>query len=201
LVQSLVSAQSEWMIRVKRIRPGERISIRLTDRERRMILGHTFIGGDLERRIHVAVTDGPAVVIALALDELEDLLGYVAAEANHSKDPSVAKHLSRLHERLSRIAESHADADEPLSVGAAAGPPPPRYTSKQGQYLSFIYYYTKIHRVPPAESDLQAYFHVSAPAVHQMVLTLEGRGFLQRVPGKPRSLQLLLSRDDLPVLE
>jgi repressor LexA len=189
------------MIRVKRVQRGERISIRLTDRERKLILHHTLIGGDLERRIRVAAADGPAVVVALDLDDLEELLGYVAAEANHSKDPSVAKHLSRVHERLSRIAETHADADEPLSAAAAEGPPPPRYTSKQGQYLAFIYYYTKIHHVPPAESDLQGYFNVSAPAVHQMVLTLEARGFLERVPGKPRSLHLLLSRDDLPDLE
>jgi hypothetical protein len=25
------------------------------------------------------------------------------------------------------------------------------HTAKQGQYLAFIYYYTKIHRCPPAE--------------------------------------------------
>jgi DNA-binding MarR family transcriptional regulator len=189
------------MIRVKRVQPGERISIRLTDRERKLILDHTFIGGDLERRIRLAAADGPAVVIALDLDDLEELLGHVAAEANHSKDPSVAKHLRRIHERLSRIGETHADADEPLSAGAAEGPRPPQYSSKQGQYLSFIYYYGKIHRIPPAESDLQGYFNVSAPAVHQMVLTLEACGFLERVPGKPRSIRLLLSRHDLPDLE
>src|SRR5947208_9029220 len=188
------------MIRRKRVQPGERIPIRLTDHERKLILDHTFIGGDLERRIRVATADGPAVVIALDLDDLEDLLEHVAAEANHSKDRSVAKHLSRLHERLSRIGEIHADADEPLSA-AAEGPSPPRYTSKQGQYLSFIYYYTKIHRVPPAESDLQHYFNVSAPAVHQMILTLEARGFLERVSGESRSIRLLLCRDDLPDLE
>jgi DNA-binding MarR family transcriptional regulator len=189
------------MIRVKRVQPGECISIRLTDRERELILDHTFIGGDLERRIRVAAAHGSAVVIALDLDDLEELLGHVAAEANHSKDPSVAKHLSRVHERLSRIGETHADADEPLSAAAAEGPLPPRYTWKQGQYLSFMYYYSKIHRIPPAESDLQRYFNVSAPAVHQMVLTLEARGFLERVPGKPRSIHLLLSRHDLPDLE
>jgi len=186
---------------VKRVQPGERIPIRLTDRERKLTLDHTFIGGDLERRIRVAAADGPAVVIALDLDDLEELLGHVAAEANHSKDPSVAKHLSRVHERLSRIEETHADPDEPLFAAAAEGPSPPRYTSKQGQYLSFIYYYTKIHRVPPAESDLKRYFNVSAPAVHQMILTLEVRGFLERVSGEPRSIRLLVSRDDLPDLE
>ena len=33
------------------------------------------------------------------------------------------------------------------------------FTAKQGQYLAFIYSYTKIHR--QAESDLQRYFRVS----------------------------------------
>ncbi len=189
------------MSRVKRVQPGERIPIRLTDSERKLILEHTFIGGDLERRIRVDVADGPAVVVALDLDDLEELLGFVAAEANHSKDPNVAKQLSRIHERLSRIGEAHADADEPLDTVVAEGPSASRYTLKQGQYLSFIYYYTKIHRVPPAESDLQRYFNVSAPAVHQMILTLEARGFLERVAGEARSIRVLLSGDDLPELE
>jgi hypothetical protein len=34
-------------------------------------------------------------------------------------------------------------------------------TETQARYLSFIYYYTKVHRVPPAESDMQMYFQVS----------------------------------------
>jgi len=186
---------------VKRVQRGERIPIRLTGREREMILTHTFIGGDVERRIRVAATDGSAVVIALDLDDLDELLGHVAAEANHSKNPSVARSLSRIHERLARIEETYADVDEPLSAAAAETPSRPRYTSKQGQYLSFIYYYTKIHRIPPAESDLRGYFKVSAPAVHQMISTLEARGFLERVSGQPRSIRLLLTRDELPDLE
>jgi hypothetical protein len=31
----------------------------------------------------------------------------------------------------------------------------PPYTYKQGQYLAFIYYYTKLNDRPPAERDLQ----------------------------------------------
>ena len=186
---------------MKRVQPGERIPIGLTDRERKAILAETFVGGDIERRVRVAATDGPSVVIALDLDDLDELLGHVAAGANHSKNPSVARNLSRTYERPSRIAETHADADEPLSAAATEGPSQPRYTSKQGQYLSFIYYYAKIHRVPPAESDLRGYFKVSAPAVHQMILTLEARGFLECVPGRPRGIRLLLSRDELPELE
>jgi len=49
------------------------------------------------------------------------------------------------------------------------------YTDRQGQYLAFIYYYTKLNGVAPAESDMQRYFRVTPPAVHQMVLTLNKR--------------------------
>jgi len=74
------------------------------------------------------------------------------------------------------------------------------YTEKQGQYLAFIYYYTKIHGRSPSEADLQGYFRVSPPAVHQMVLSLETRGFVERTPGQGRSLKLRLSREQLPDL-
>jgi repressor LexA len=74
------------------------------------------------------------------------------------------------------------------------------YTQSQGQYLAFIYYYTKIHRVPPAEADMQRYFNVSPPSIHNMVVTLERRGFIRRTPGASRSIQLLLARDQLPDL-
>ena len=42
----------------------------------------------------------------------------------------------------------------------------PDYTPTQGQYLAFIYYYTKIHRIAPAEADIQRYFQTSPPAIH-----------------------------------
>ena len=38
-----------------------------------------------------------------------------------------------------------------------------RFTDKQGQYLAFIFYYTKIHGCAPAEADMQQYFKVSPP--------------------------------------
>jgi repressor LexA len=75
------------------------------------------------------------------------------------------------------------------------------YTPRQGQFLAFIYYYTKIHGQPPAEADIQRYFKVSPPSVHQMILTLEKNHLIERVPGKARSIRLLLSREELPDLE
>ena len=75
------------------------------------------------------------------------------------------------------------------------------YTRRQGQFLAFIYYYTKLNGRPPAEADMERYFGISPPAVHQMVVTLEKRGFIERVPGQARSIRLLLPRENLPDVE
>jgi Mn-dependent DtxR family transcriptional regulator len=75
------------------------------------------------------------------------------------------------------------------------------YTEKQGRYLAFIYYYTKVNGRPPAEADMQRHFRVTPPSVHQMVLTLEVNGFIERTPGLGRSIRLLIPREELPDLE
>jgi len=76
----------------------------------------------------------------------------------------------------------------------------PAYTDKQGQYLAFIHGYTLINGRPPAQADMQRFFQVSPPTVHQMVLTLEERGLVAREPGKSRSVHVLLPPDQLPPL-
>jgi Mn-dependent DtxR family transcriptional regulator len=78
---------------------------------------------------------------------------------------------------------------------------PGDYTPRQGQFLAFIYYYTKVNGRPPAEADMQWYFRVTPPSVHQMVVKLEQRGYIARVPGQGRSIRLLLPREKLPDLE
>ena len=75
-----------------------------------------------------------------------------------------------------------------------------RFTEKQGQYLAFIFYYTKLNGRSPAEADMQRYFRVTPPSVHQMVLTLELKGFIERTPGQGRSIRLRIPREELPDL-
>jgi len=76
-----------------------------------------------------------------------------------------------------------------------------KFAHLQGQYLSFIYAYTKIHGRAPAEANMQAYFEVTVPAIHQMVLKLEKRGLISRIPGQARSIRLLIPPTELPLLE
>jgi DNA-binding MarR family transcriptional regulator len=72
------------------------------------------------------------------------------------------------------------------------------FTEKQGQYLAFIYAYSRMFRRPPAEADMQRHFRVSPPSVHQMVLTIERAGFIRRQPGVARSIELLVAPENLP---
>jgi DNA-binding MarR family transcriptional regulator len=85
--------------------------------------------------------------------------------------------------------------------GAARRPSGHRFTEKQGQYLAFIYAYTHMFRRPPAETDLQRHFRVSPPSVHQMIVTLERNGLIQRQSAVPRSIELLVAPEDLPILK
>jgi Mn-dependent DtxR family transcriptional regulator len=78
--------------------------------------------------------------------------------------------------------------------------PAKTFTPKQGQYLAFVHLYMRLHRRPPAETDMQQYFSVSPPSVHQMVLTLERRGFIRRQPRTARSIELLVDPKLLPEL-
>lgn len=79
-------------------------------------------------------------------------------------------------------------------------PSPPPFTERQGQYLAFIYAYTRVCGRPPAERDLERHFRVSAPSVHQMILTLERLGLIRRTPGRARSIELLVAPETLPIL-
>src|SRR5713226_9606633 len=75
-----------------------------------------------------------------------------------------------------RVFESFGEDAFEVSIDPAPKFEPsiaPSFTAKQGQYLAFIYNYTKIHRRAPAESDLERYFQVSPPAIHDMIKTLE----------------------------
>lgn len=79
-------------------------------------------------------------------------------------------------------------------------PAPPGYTARQGQYLAFIHAYRRLHGRAPAEADIQHFFRVSPPSVHQMILKLEQAGLITRQPGVARSITLAVDHKALPEL-
>jgi len=77
---------------------------------------------------------------------------------------------------------------------------PARWTDRQGQFLAFIYAYTTIHRQAPAERDIERFFRITPPSVHNMLNILEQHRFIHRQPGMARSIQLLVPCEQLPIL-
>jgi repressor LexA len=75
-----------------------------------------------------------------------------------------------------------------------------KYTQIQGQYLAFIYNYTVMFGKAPSENDLRAFFGTAPPTVHRMILKLEELGFISRIPGQSRSINLLVDPDYTPRL-
>jgi Mn-dependent DtxR family transcriptional regulator len=76
-----------------------------------------------------------------------------------------------------------------------------QFTKLQGQYLAFIVAYTKMNRRAPAEADFRRYFAVTPPSVHKMIVTLERRGLIKRIPSRSRSIEVLVPASEVPPLD
>ena len=69
-----------------------------------------------------------------------------------------------------------------------------------GDTRTFIHAYTKVSGRPPVQADMQRFFAVTTPTVHQMALNLERRGLLRRTSGHARSLEVLVAPEEFPIL-
>ncbi|HUM04321.1 MAG TPA: hypothetical protein VLT90_02600 [Terriglobales bacterium] len=99
------------MIR-KHVRAGEKVLLKLSHRERELILEHTFADDELTASLRIAPASNKASVYSFTLDDLEELSGYVGAEANHAKDKKLQRELDRLFERMQAVLESYTDEED-----------------------------------------------------------------------------------------
>lgn len=94
------------------VRPGEKVPLKLSTRERVLILEHTLADDELTAALRSMPASSKASVYSFTLGDLEELMGCVAAEANHAKDKKLQKELDRLFERMEEVLESYTDADD-----------------------------------------------------------------------------------------
>ncbi len=100
----------------KPVRPGARVPLRLNRRERELILEHTFADDELTVPLRVMPASNKASVYSFTLDDLEELMGYVAVEANHAKDKKLQKELDQLFARMETVLQSYTDGDDGSTV-------------------------------------------------------------------------------------
>ena len=84
---------------------------------------------------------------------------------------------------------------------AAALPGGP--TRQQGQFLAFIHEYIMRNQggTAPSHADLQRFFNLTAPSVNSMLIRLEQRGFIRRIPRTARAIEITIRPEYLPSLE
>jgi ribosomal protein L25 (general stress protein Ctc) len=76
-----------------------------------------------------------------------------------------------------------------------------RLTRALGQLVAYVYWYTKVHRVPPAENEIANFLGIRGPSAHLMILRLESKAILSRRPGEARTIKILLDREEIPDLD
>jgi SOS-response transcriptional repressor LexA len=55
--------------------------------------------------------------------------------------------------------------------------------------------------VAPSHADFQRFFELTPPSVNSMLIRLEERGFIRRIPGKARAIELTINLDWIPPLD
>jgi len=89
------------------------------------------------------------------------------------------------------------------SPKAAVAPLPGGPTRQQGQFLAFIHEYITHNAagVAPTHADLQRFFNLTAPSVNSMLIRLEQKGFIRRIPHTARAIEITIPPVYLPPLE
>lgn len=131
-------------------------------------------------------------------EALDEFLRLVEETGNNAQSIEDGERLGHAYTRMTSGLDDSADRGAHLVRPAAAAL---GYSAKQGQYLAFIHYYLRLHRRAPSEAELQAFFRVTPPSVHEMLKTLQRRGFITRTAGVARSITLLLRPDQIPELD
>lgn len=101
---------SSWMEQYgtsrKTIPEGTKLPVTLTLRERDLIRDETYCNPDFAK---AAVVDGTGIRVDLSLDDIEEIQGYVAATANHTKNATLRKELNRLFDKLQVFLDTYDD--------------------------------------------------------------------------------------------
>ena len=107
------------MTKKKQMKPGEKVGPTLTQAERMLLLN--ALHGLTEEIRDVMRATPTAQPVMLTLDNLDDLEGHVAAEANQTKDKKLRQRLDAILEKIQRHLNRHDDEPEVTESLATIG--------------------------------------------------------------------------------
>jgi hypothetical protein len=90
----------------KNIRYETKLPLKLTLRKRDLIRSGTFLDPSFGKD---AVINGKSITVDLSLDDIEEIQGYVAADANHTGNSKLQGELDRLFDKLQVLLDTYDD--------------------------------------------------------------------------------------------
>jgi hypothetical protein len=76
------------------------VDIHLTEEERMLILSEVILDLETEEPLKAAIAQEGRLVVSYSLEDLDLLLGSIAATANHADTPQLEKRLGKIYDRL-----------------------------------------------------------------------------------------------------
>jgi len=93
----------------KRIAPGSKLTVELTEQEWADLTEHTFVESEF---VQCAIVEGTVRRVQWSLDDIEDVQGHVAATSNHTDDIKLERRLSTLSDKLQRFLDEYDDQSD-----------------------------------------------------------------------------------------
>ena len=123
----------------------------------------------------------------------EPILAEIPLEAEAALSSAASAIRAALH-----CLASAAPAQQPSAAPLPGGP-----TRQQGQFLAFIREYMLRNEagVAPTHAAFQQFFNLTPPSVNSMLIRLEQRGFIRRIPHQARAIELTVSPEMIPPLD
>jgi Plasmid pRiA4b ORF-3-like protein len=111
LLKTLLSGSAVPQKERIQIKANQTVPLELNERERELIQ-NTFADDDLTGRLRVVPKAGERPVFRFTLEDLDELAGYVASEANHAKNKKLKKEWDDLFDRIEAILDGYSDQDD-----------------------------------------------------------------------------------------
>jgi hypothetical protein len=92
----------------KKISYGSKLPVYFSEEDLRLVRERTLVDPDFGR---LALAESGKLKLELSLDEIEEVQGYIAAEANHTENMKIQRKLDLLYDKLQRFLDQYDDQE------------------------------------------------------------------------------------------
>ena len=92
----------------KKISYGSKLPVYFSEEDLRLVPERTLVDPDFG---HLALAESGKLRLELSLDEIEEVQGYIAAEANYTENMKIQRKLDLLYDKLQRFLDQYDDQE------------------------------------------------------------------------------------------